>query len=85
MISEQHYCAYFQTFNQQHLIKPANNCTITGIGGISKADGVVLIQVPFAELSVVIGVNFLALDQNNPPLLSMMEMLENDLQISIQD
>lgn len=43
-----------------------------------------IIQVPFAKLSVVVDVNFPVLDQGISIIRSMKDMLENDLDISIQ-
>lgn len=84
VISVQQYHPYCQTFNEPHSIKPANNRTITGIGGISKTVGVAFIQVPLTKLSVVIVVNFLVLDHVITTFLPMKDMLENDMDIAIQ-
>lgn len=69
VINVQHFYVYCQKFNEPHSLKPENNRTITGIGGISKAVEVAIIQVTFANLSVIFDANNLVLDQNIPILL----------------
>lgn len=89
---EQHICyqlerynAYCQTFNLPHFMQPTSNRIIAGIGGKSKATGVVGMQVIFRELEVLIDVQFFVMKEKILTLLSMTDMLDHGLDISFQE
>ncbi len=58
---------------------------LRGIGGLSSPIGTAVIPVPFRDLKLVIDVRFQIIRDNVPSLLCMMDMIENQLDISILD
>lgn len=84
IMSMNQYNAYCKTFGLRPAIKPRTK-GITGIGGRKAGRGTVMIQIPFPNLSIIINIDFLLIDSNVPTLLCMKDMIDNNLDISIQD
>ena len=78
------YDPYCNTFNLKKLIKPLKGKQVRGIGGCSIAIGEARVQIPFKDLGIIIDVKFLILKDKIPSLLSMKDMLDNGLDLSIQ-
>ena len=85
VISPSQYRAYCETFQVPCNILKQNIRSLKGIGGKSVSIGTATIPVPFKDLNLVIDVTFQILDSNVPTLLSMKDMHDNGLDISIQD
>lgn len=79
------YHEYCLLFGIRPAIRPAGNRGVKDIGGTEKEIGKVLIDVPFRLLNLIIAIEFLFLPKNCPTLLSMKDMLDNSLDISIQN
>lgn len=56
-----------------------------GFGGVIAAIGKVQLKIPFKDLRLVLDVDFLVLKETTPTLLSMEDMIQNELDISIQN
>lgn len=78
------YLAYCQTFNLPISINTFHNRTTAYIGGSGSDNEVVIIHVPFTELRAVIDVVFSSW-KKIPTLLSMKDLSNNSLDISIQE
>lgn len=65
-------------------IKHAEGKGVNGIGGIQKATEMERIRIPFVDLEIIIYVQFHILPTRVPKLLSMKDMLDNGLDISVQ-
>lgn len=75
---------YCKEFGLKPEIDSTEDRAVNGIGGIIKALGTVMIQIPFKKLHTIIVVQFLVLSGRVPTLLSMRDMAENDLDISLK-
>lgn len=58
---------------------------IRGIGGSCDSIGDAEIQIPSRNFGILIELKFLHLTENLPTLLSMKEMLQNELDLSNQE
>ncbi len=83
VMSLSQYKAYCEEFNVPTKLKPDTK-SISGIGGNSKAVGTAMIPIPFTDLNLVIDVEFTIMKDNVPTLLSMKDMKDNGLDLSIQ-
>lgn len=57
---------------------------VRGIRGLQPALGFLMIQVPFMDLQITIGVDFMIFSGNIPSLLSLRDIHDNGLHISLQ-
>lgn len=78
------YHRYCETFNFPSIINSSRSTVIYGIGGSNTSVGIVLILVPFKYMDLIVDISFLVIEENVPTLVSMEDMLANDLDISIQ-
>ena len=78
------YKAYEQEFGRKIPIKPSKKKGLKGIGGQGEVVGEVTIQIPFQKLGLIIDVDFAVLKGECPSLLSNKDMLQNNLDISLQ-
>ena len=62
-----------------------NTRSLNGIGGTTEPIGTVTIPVPFRDLNLVIDVTFQIVESNVPKVLSMGDIHDNGLDISIQE
>lgn len=85
IISTNKYTAYCQTFGLQQAIYPSHSKTILGIGGKEKGVGLIKIQILFTGLGIIIDFEFLLVSSAIPSIVSMKDMLDNGLDISILD
>lgn len=77
--------AYFQEFDAPLRLKSTLGLEIRGIGCTQHAIGSAIVTIPFVNLDFVIEVVFLIVDTTEPTLLSLRDMIENGLDISIQN
>lgn len=86
-MSRKKYITYCQEFGRRLSIKSAahNDEGILGTGRRVPFMGTVFIQISFSGLQVEIDVDFLLVDKAVPARLSMRDMLQNGLDISLQD
>ena len=83
-MSIKQYKAYCREFHVPFDIDYQDNHNLLGIGGQGRAIGTATIPIPFVDLDIVIDVKFRILDTNCPNLLSLRDMKENGLDMSIQ-
>lgn len=79
------YRAYCSEFMVPMRIDYSDRHSIVGIGGSTAVIGTAIVPIPFADLNIIIDVKFKILRDNCPTLLSLKDMIENGLDISIQD
>lgn len=77
------YDEYCKTFGLRPAIRTQTRGVI-GIGGRKSSIGTVTIQIPFPNLGLIIDVCFLLMTGNVPTLLCMKDMIDNNLDISLQ-
>lgn len=82
VMSIKQYRAYCDEFKTPFHIN-SDDKVISGIGGQSKTIGNATIPIPFKELNLVIDVNFKIMKDNIPTLLSLKDMVDNQLDLSI--
>lgn len=58
--------------------------TINGIRGSEQGIGTAKLPIPLKEMNIIIDITFQAMRNNFPPHLSMEDMYQTDLYISIQ-
>lgn len=80
----QQYRAYCMELQIMKNTKPVHSGSINGIGGGLKTVRIVLVKIPFMDLKLVISVEFPLLKADIPSLLSMKDMKNNGLDISLQ-
>lgn len=68
IICQQQYTAYFKELGLGQAIRPKKSVGVIGIGERRKAVGIVRIQIPFKDLSLVIDVDFLVWRKRYLPL-----------------
>lgn len=78
------YKAYCLEFQVPFKINRGSAKSISGIGGSRKTMGTATIPIPFKDLKIVIDVTFQIMEDYVPSFLSMKDMVENDLNLSIQ-
>lgn len=78
------YGSYCVEFGLKRAINRSTRTVLRGIGGRRIPIGTERIQIPFDKLRIIIDVDFLILQEDVPSLLSMRDMIENQLDISIQ-
>lgn len=83
-ISYNQYKAYCDSFHVPSRLEENDKRRLTVIGGTKNAIGTTTIPIPFNDLQLVIYVQFQIIPGNGPNLLSMKDMIENCLEISIQ-
>lgn len=87
-IQYERYCRDFGVLKE---IRPSNCKWLKGLGGTRPGIlGVVKLQVPFSNLNLVIDVDFSMISDEDPrdpspTLLSMKDMLDNNIDISIEE
>lgn len=84
IMSLKQYKAYCNQFNAPFHIEPDTK-KISGIGGSSQTLGSAVVPVPFKGLDLVVDIKFQIMRDCVPTLLSLKDMLDNELDISIQD
>lgn len=75
------YCSLFHRPTNIDLEAKGN---VLGLGGSVESVGMASIPIPFKELELVIHVKFRLMENDCPSLLSLKDMIENHLDISIQ-
>lgn len=75
--------AYCDNFVLLPSLRPGNGASVQGIGGRRTSVGTALIEIPFTHLHLLIDVNFLIILEEVPSLLSLKDMADNGLDISI--
>lgn len=85
VMSISQYKAYCREFNVPVKLDTSTSRNLSGIGGSRKSLGSVIIPIPFADLNIVIDVKFQIVSDKVPSLLSMKDMKDNGLDISIQN
>lgn len=83
-MSIQQYDAYRATFGTKPAIKDTPNRRVKGVGGHSVSIGLVTIQVPFVDLDLILGIDFLFVTDKIPTLIYMFYIIENGLDMSLQ-
>lgn len=76
--------AYCWKFKLLSVVEPSENRMMKCIRGRASSIGNVFIHVPFKNLDVVIDVLFIVIEEDSPNSLSMKDILDNVLDISIQ-
>lgn len=84
MMSVSQYVPYRNTFGLPMEIDKKTSRSIVGIGGYQNAFGTPTIQIPFTGLKLVIDVEFMIIPATMPMLLSMWNVVNKGLGISIQ-
>lgn len=84
VMSYSQYKAYCEEFKVPCSISREESRILRGIGGKSSSIGTAIILVPFRDLNLVLDIKFQIVSDNVPTLLSMKDMLDNGLDISIQ-
>ena len=79
------YKAYCREFGCALAIDYSDNRSLNGIGGKSRAIGTAIIPIPFNSLGVVLDVKFRIMKDHCPSLLSLRDMIDSGMEISIQD
>lgn len=82
-MSEEQYEAYQEEFGRRVPMK-ASKRDVRGIGGRSLSIGEVTLQIPFSGLGIVLDIEFSILRESTPSLLCNKDLLENNLDISLQ-
>lgn len=80
-MSTQQYERYCDKFGLNETMITMVNRAVRGIGGKKKVVGIVLIQVPFSQLTVVRYVLFLPLDEGVSMLMCLIDLYKNGLDI----
>lgn len=83
IMSNEQYRAYLRGFGLKRAMRLNTGRTVRGIGGKRISIGTAAIQIPLRDLSIIIEVEFLILAEATPSLLSIKDMLMNNLDISI--
>ena len=65
-------------------IDTENKKSVSGTGGKNNSIGVARIPIPLRDLNLVINVRFQIMGDDVPSLLSMKDMKDNGIEISIQ-
>jgi hypothetical protein len=76
------YRAYCARYGSPHRIQKQAR-SIRGIGGSVRAVGIANLPIPFSDLNVTIDVEFLILPGAQPTLLSLRDMMENEIGLDI--
>lgn len=84
IMSKDQYNSYCDTFGIRCSVRHPDGRMIRGIGGNQPAIGFVTIQVPFRDLNLTIDVDFMLVSGSIPSLLSLRDVYENGLDISLQ-
>lgn len=85
-MSTAQYDAYCKLFGVLHAISPVyKGRRVPGIGGEQTPSGSAKIQIPFKNLHIIVDVHFLILSNDIPTLMSMKELIQNDLDIYLKD
>lgn len=66
-------------------MKPTLEKNVRRSGGTKRSVGTVRLKIPLRKLNIITDVDLFLLSENVPSLLSMKDMVENGLDISIQD
>lgn len=85
IIGRPQYRAYCFEFGTKEAVRPAKGRNVSGIGGGVEGIGLVNIDIPFTELLLIIHIEFLLVDQDVPTLMSMKDMKESGIDISLQN
>lgn len=83
-VSMRQYAGYCRSSNRPQSMKPIKNRSVSGFRGRRRAIDLVFIQFPFEDLKIFVYVFFLVLNEYVLKPLSMKDMIENGLYISIQ-
>lgn len=78
------YGLYTSQFGMNNGISLAPDRKIRGIGGTRKELGLEMIQIPFTDLVIVEYMYLLTIDEDVSSLLSLRDMYENVLDLSVQ-
>ena len=84
VMSLSRYKAYCRQFQVPCRINHSDIRSLRGLGGRQTPIGSVTIPVPFNDLNLVMDVKFRIVHDHIPTLLSMKDMLDNDLDFSIK-
>lgn len=85
VISLSQYRSYCKDFGIGQAIRSEKGRGVVGLGGFQSGIGRVRIQIPFPALRLVIDVDFLVVRQDIPALLSVKDMIDNGIDISIEN
>lgn len=77
------YLSYCSEFGLKPSIRNAKGGRVKFVAGISKGIGVVRLQIPFADLDMIIDVYFLVLNGDVPTLMSGKHTISRGLDISL--
>lgn len=78
------YKAYCEHFKIPMEVNRTEKRTIRGLNSKNPAIGTAVITIPFSELDIWLDVKFRIMEFDCPSLLSMKDMVDNGLDISIQ-
>ena len=78
------YKAYCNEFNIPAIIDRSDTRGLKGIGGQSQCIGTSIVQIPFNDLNLILDGKFRILQDTCPSLLSLKDMKQNGLDLSIQ-
>lgn len=70
-------------FKIQRAFLPISGREVRGVGGVFKAVGEVNIQIPCKDLNIIVDFSFLVIKHKLLSLLSLKDVLENELDFSI--
>ena len=84
VMSHAQYKAYCNEFNVPAIIDRTDTRGLKGIGGQGQCIGTAIVQIPFNDLDLILDVKFRILQDTCPSLLSLRDMRQNGLDLSIQ-
>lgn len=84
-MSIKQYQAYCETFQLKPMIQKLMGRMVKGVGGTQKAIWEARIHIPFKDIGIIIGGDFLLLPDTAQSFLSLKNMVENVLDISIKN
>lgn len=79
------WTAYCNDSGLRLAIRKEEGIGVIGLGGLIQIVGRVIIQVPSLKLHLIMDIDFSIVYQNIPELLSLKDMLDNGIYISVEN